>query len=146
MPWKQDGDDSGFTLIEMMVVVVILAVLVSIVLPSMLNYRERAMDAVAMSRVDIARKAELAVFVEDGGYTDVAGILNFFTPGVDYSGVAPESVHVVLDPGDSTRVLLYSRSESGAWFGLRLTASDEATCEGNVEADMTLAGCSGDAW
>ena len=56
----------------------------------------------------------------------------------------------MASPGDGRQVLLYARSKSGVWFGLHLvdaeSESGRYTCTGDVEADMTLAGCLGDEW
>ena len=140
------SSDGGFTLVELMVTIVILGVLVSIALPSLLRQREQAMDLETKSRLDTAGRAAMAVFAEEGEHTDDAATLGYFTPDLDLSGSVDDSVHVVLDPDDSARVLLYSRSDSGAWFGLRLDRLAETTCAGDAEGDMTLDACSGNDW
>jgi type IV pilus assembly protein PilA len=138
--------EEGFTLVELMVTIVIIGVLVGIALPSLLRQREQAMDLQATSRLDTAGRAAAAIFVETGAHSDQAAMLGFFTPDVDFSSGADDSVHVVVDSGDATRVLLYSRSDSGDWFGLRLEGLAESTCVGDAETDMTLDACTGSEW
>ena len=145
MTTRRGGDD-GFTLVELMVTIVILGVLVGIALPSLLRQREQAMDLQAKGRLDTAGRAAAAVFVESGKHSSQAAILGYFTPDLDFSGAADDSVHVVVDDDDATRVLLYTRSDSGDWFGLRLEGLAEATCLGDAEGDMNLAACSGSDW
>lgn len=138
--------EGGFTLVELMVTIVILGVLVGIALPSLIRQRDQAMDLEAKGRLDVASRAAAAVFVQTGAHSDQAGILGYFTPDLDFSGGPDDSVHVVVGGADDSRTLLFTRSESGVWFGLRLEGLAEARCSGDAEAGMTLDGCTGSDW
>ena len=61
--------DEGFTLIELMVVVMIIAVLIAIAIPSFLGFRKSAQDRAAQSEVRNVLLAEKAFWLEDGDYT-----------------------------------------------------------------------------
>jgi len=144
---------SGFTLVETMVVVLILAVLVAIAVPSYLGFRNQSNDSKAKLHLNQTAKAEMGLYVQDGVYTTNAATLSAMIADLDIGGPAEDSIKVVLGdvvPGDASQVLVYVRSRSDTWFGLRLVAvgADTGlhTCSGSLEADMTLALCSGTDW
>ncbi len=68
---------TGFTLVELMVVVLIMGVLAGIAIPQFMIYRERAFIASMHSDVNTARVAEEAYFADRNTYTatltDLAG-------------------------------------------------------------------------
>ena len=67
--------EEGFTLIELMVVVLIIAILLAIAIPSFLGARGKAQDRAAQSNVRNALTAEKTYFTDNQSYTDVATAL-----------------------------------------------------------------------
>ena len=57
-------DERGFTLIELMVVVLIIAILIAIAIPTFLGARQRAQDRAAQSNVRNALTAEKTFFTD----------------------------------------------------------------------------------
>ncbi|MCB2224684.1 MAG: type II secretion system GspH family protein [Actinobacteria bacterium] len=144
--------ESGWTLVELIVVLGIVAVLVSLTLPSLLGFRRQSLDMQVKVELSDAARAAAAIEVELGEYPGDPVWLAATMPELDFGGVGARSIHVVTgDVGTSqnAQILLYARSVTGDWFGLRLVREgDDAgrhACTGE-EADMTLDACIGTAW
>lgn len=148
--------DEGFTIIEIMVVLIIVAVLVGIAVPIFLGFRGRARAVQVREDLVVAAKVESAMAVEGNGFSDDAAGLELVEPSLDFDGATDEAIHVVVEDavivGDNGELLLYARARGGGdWYGLRLVSagSDQGrhTCEGSAESDVdTMAACSGSAW
>lgn len=72
MTTKKSLFERGFTLLELMVVVSIVAILSAIAIPLFLDYQTSAFDARANSDLRNAANAEEAYFLASGGYLDCA--------------------------------------------------------------------------
>lgn len=76
--------EEGFTLIELVVVMVIIGVLLSVAFVFHYGARERSSDATAKSNLRIAVPAIEAYRSENGGYAGmtVAGLRSTYNPGI----------------------------------------------------------------
>ena len=67
--WRRRKDDEGFTLIELIVVVLMIGILIAIALPTFLGARQRAQDKAVQSNLRNALAAAKRHFAAGGTYT-----------------------------------------------------------------------------
>ncbi len=110
--------DEGFTLIELMVVVLIIAILVAIAIPTFLGQRKNAQDSAAKSNVRNALATEKAYFSVNQVFTAdaaVGGELAAIEPNLFGTGADP--VSVVIGTG-GVSVCLTQLSAGGDYFSV----------------------------
>src|ERR1700680_3667238 len=90
---RLERDEEGFTLIELMVVVLIIAILLAIAIPSFLGARTRAQDRAAQSNIRNAFTAEKTIYFDSPAYSDntpappaVLGPMTITEPSMTYLG------------------------------------------------------------
>src|SRR6266851_8675540 len=80
--WRR-RDETGFTLIELMVVVLIIAILIAIAIPTFLGARQRAGDRAVESNVRNALTAEKTFYTDTQYFnTNSAGLLASIEPSI----------------------------------------------------------------
>ncbi len=110
-------DDRGFTLIELMVVVLIIAILLAIAIPTFLGLRQRAQDRAAQAELRDGLVAAKAFFTDDETFTGFLAEAPNIEPSLTWNGAAdavPGAVSV--RDADDNGVVLATESESGAEF------------------------------
>jgi type IV pilus assembly protein PilA len=107
--------DEGFTLIELMVVVLIIAILVAIAIPTFLGQRKNAQDSAAKSNVRNALATEKAYFSVNQAFTATAADLAAIEPNLFGTGADP--VSVAIGTG-GVSVCLTQQSDGGDYFSV----------------------------
>ena len=116
------GGESGFTLVELLIVMLILALLAGIGIPAFFSQREKARDVDAKHAAGAAGRAAETVAVNNGGaYNGPSGVTVPNLLGVDdtlananltVSNVGPRT-YTVRVTADSGHWFEYSRSAAG---------------------------------
>jgi len=113
--------DEGFTLIELMVVVLIIAVLVAIAIPSFLGFRSRAQDRSAQADIRNVLLAEKAEWTDNGAFTETEATLKAFEPSVEINTTSSATAGVFADLSvalNTNVICLTQSSASGNVFGI----------------------------
>ncbi len=130
--------DEGFTLIELMVVVMIIAVLIAIAIPSFLGFRKSAQDRSAQAELRNVLLSEKAFWLDNGEYTETTADITAFEPNANMNADPTIGVTADLRDADSDIVCLTRTAESGNTFSI-WESSSAGTYYGEV--GLTGADC-----
>ena len=149
--------EEGFTLIELMVVVLIIAILIAIAIPTFLGARQRAQDRAAQSDLRNALTAAKVYFVDTEDYGGAAAndaayetSLEAIEPSLDFTPMASASAALVGFVRGTTTTVFSKQSASQTWFCI----ADDAGAGGGTTYNSgaaatavdTVAECNQAAW
>jgi type IV pilus assembly protein PilA len=131
MERRRHGSEEGFTLIELMVVVLIIAILIAIAIPTFLGARQRAQNRSAQSNMRNALTAEKTTYTDTQAYTAVSATLSAIEPTLTYVTAVPAAGtrEVYVATGTSVggvandTVVIGAHSASGNCYWLQDTAN-----------------------
>ena len=139
-----DGHDGGFTLIELMVVVLIIAILIAIAIPTFLGAQDRARDRSAQSDLRNAVTAAKTVATDNGGrflndadLPIAQGDMPDVEPAINFDDtLATTDLMYIWTEADGDYVVFVKASASGKYFGMTVDWQGTVQyCEGTAQTD-----------
>jgi len=149
-------EDKGFTLIELMVVVLIIAILIAIAIPTFLGARKRAQDRAAQTSLRNTVTAAKTVFTDNENYQDatassnaklVAGEPSLQFKANNVSSTSPTEVSVIATDANTFFAAAYSKAGK-CWYTRDVAGPANTTIGGTMWAvnnSGTTSNCTADA-
>ncbi len=154
---RGEGDEEGFTLIELMVVVLIIAILIAIAIPTFLGAQNRSRDRGAQSNLRNALTAAKTIATDHDGFflKDATNVIDEATlsatePSLVFTdGAMTTSGPIdVVTAANGANITMYNKSGSGSFFCISSTSNGVVTFKkGSAATEVdTAAECNGSSW
>ena len=120
---RRRDDEDGFTLIELMVVVLIIAILIAIAIPTFLGARQRAQDRASQSDLRNALTAEKTVYTDTQAYDATTATMQGVEASLNWNGADTTKTAMNVHIGNSSvgtadMVCIDEKSKSGKTFSI----------------------------
>lgn len=134
-------EEEGFTLIELMVVLLIIAILMLIAIPTFLGARTKAQNRGAQSDLRNALTAEKTAYTSGSAYHASPTTLKAIEPSLNWVNTTPvkgvaNQVEAMVGPNKNTTCLV-ALSAGGNYYGIADIATGTGTGAGTADSPGT---------
>ena len=145
-PPAQISTESGFSMVELLVVILIVGVLAAIAIPAFLSQKGKAVNAGAKSLAStVQTTAEAYASEHDGSYEGLnEKELQKYEASINLTNKSEALLKKAS--GTKTTYEIVTEAPNGATFTIKREASGEVKRECNKKAEETHGGCLGGSW
>jgi len=145
---EEEGAESGFTLIELMVVLLIMAILMAIAIPTFLGVRSGAQDRSAQSDLTNAIISGKTIITNQGAYPTELSMLSGlqssepelnFTNALALTSGTPHTINVQVSPDGQIVFLADESADQRCWYAEDNEEAQPGQVGGLAAAKVTTA-------
>jgi prepilin-type N-terminal cleavage/methylation domain-containing protein len=119
--------ESGFTLVELMIVIAIVAILAAVATPAYINYQNRARQTEGVEALLRAKMDQQAFHAENGRYANTIGCLYSFGHDCTKSVDTSRSYTITISGAGVTRLVVAQRQISSSVTDTLTIAAGDAS-------------------
>lgn len=152
----RSADEDGFTLLELIVVVLVIAILIAVAVPNFFAAKERAGDRAVQSNVRNAFVATRIWYIASQSYSGNPAEMESLEPSLDWTNTQLDDsadttdVYLSVSGGDQSTVVVGGRTASGRCFFIKdvlgssgrgiyydVEAPEDGTCPTPLPSEIT---------